>query len=39
MRKRIRLLLNIIRFIFLVALGAVLFIAFLTFLVAWSALG
>ena len=39
MRKRTKLLLNIIRFIFLGALGAVLFIAFLTLSVAWLAIG
>ena len=39
MRKKTNLLLNIFRFIFSVALGTMLFISFITFLVAWSALG
>lgn len=39
MRKRTKVLLLILGFIFAVALGFMLFIAFLTFFIGWAALG
>lgn len=39
MRKRTKILLSILGFILAVALGFMLFIAFLTFFIGWAALG
>lgn len=39
MRKRTKIILNVLGFVLAVTLGFVLFIAFLTFFIGWAALG